>query len=124
MGALDLPLQALASSLIGALGYSGAQLVRTSGVNYDVKSGNDLPSGVTSYTITVSPPESFKKQEIDGTVVLKSDLKCYVAAKDIPVVPNPRTDTLTLGSIVYNIVRVEPIYSGSLVCLYGIHLRI
>lgn len=124
MGALDLPMRDLASSLVGVLGASGAQLVRTSDAAYDVKTGENLPGGVTSYPITVTPPEPFQKREIDGTVIQKNDLKCYIAAKDIPVVPTPRTDTLTLGGIVYNIVRVEPISSGSLICLYGIHLRI
>ena len=125
-GSLDLPMRDLASALIGALGFSGATLVRTTGDSgYDVKTGEDLmPSGVTSYPIAVTPPEGFKRQEIDGSAVQKTDLRCYIAAKDVAVVPTPRTDTLTLGGTVYNIIRVQTIYSGNLPCLFELQLRI
>lgn len=123
MGALDSVFRDLASTLIGAFVSNTASLVRAVSVDYDPISGQEMQASVQSYSVKISPPEQFTMDEIDNTTILRYDLKTYIAAKDLVIQPEPRKDTLSFGSVVYNVMKVTPHYSGDQVALWELQLR-
>jgi hypothetical protein len=123
MGALDTAFRDIASSLIGVFVSDLSTLTRTPAPVYDPALGEDLAAAPTTYSIKVAPPENYKSHEIDGTAVRRTDLKTYVAAKDLAVVPDSQTDTLTFNSVVYKIVSVKGHQSGDQIALWELQLR-
>lgn len=125
MGLLDGPLRDLASQLIATFSDSFATLVRAEEAVYDPVSGISIPSALQSYSVKTTPPEKFKNSEIDGTSILKTDVRVYIAAIDIAIEPSPITDTLTIGSTTYSVYRVTQHRSSlETVVLWELQLRI
>lgn len=76
----------------------------------------------TEYTRKITPPEPFKKWDVDGLHVKRDDLSIYVAAQDLEF--TVKTDSnVTIGGSKYKVVGYEPVYSGEQVALYKLHLR-
>lgn len=123
MGALDSVFRDLASTLIGSFVSNTATIVRAVAADYDPVSGQEMQAAVQSYSIKISPPEQFNIDEIDNTTILRYDLRTYIAAKDLAIEPEPRKDTLSFGSVVYNVMKVTPHYSGDQVALWELQLR-
>ena len=123
MGILDGPLKDLASLLIGTFSDNPATLVRMADLDYDPTTGETVPSAMASYSVKVTPPERYSLKEIDGTTVLATDVRVYLAAKDIAIEPSPRSDTLTVSNHTYTVYKVTKHYSGDEVCLWELQLR-
>lgn len=123
MGALDTAFRDVASSLIGVFVSNSSTLTRTLTPVYDPALGEDLSATPTTYSIKVAPPENYKFYEADGTAIRRTDLKTYIAAKDLAVVPDSQTDTLTFNSVVYKIVSVKAHQSGDQIALWELQLR-
>lgn len=75
------------------------------------------------HAVTVSPPETFREDLIDGTLVRRGDLKTHLAATTAPVVPEATGDRLILSATTYEVLAVEPVMSGAVVAYYTLHLR-
>lgn len=123
MGILDSPLRDLASTLISTFVDTASTLVRVLDSGDDPVTGETFPAAIQPFSVKTTPPENYKLHEIDGTAIQKSDLRLYIAAKDIAISPSPRTDTLNLGGLVLNIIKVSPHYSGDQVCLWEMQVR-
>ena len=124
MGILDSPLGDLASTLISTFSDNSATLVRTLESGYDPVSGNDMPPTLQSYSVKTTPPERYAISEIDNSTILKTDLRVFIAAKDLAVVPSSKSDTINLAGVVYNVIKVQAINSSAdVVCLWELQLR-
>jgi hypothetical protein len=90
--------------------------------SYDPVTSAVTESGATNPTIKITPPTHYSRHLIDGTMIQASDMQTFVAAQDLTFVPK-RGYTLTLGSLVWRIERVGPIYTGDEIALYELQLR-
>lgn len=123
MGALDSPLRQLASTLISTFVDNFATLVRISAAGYDPVTGEEIQAAIQSYSVKTTPPEKYRDIEINGTSVKQYDLRVYIAAQDIAISPTPRTDTIAIGNVVHNVIKVTSHFSGDQVCLWELQLR-
>lgn len=125
MSVLDGPLRAVAKNLARTFGREGTiEYVSTGG--YNTTTGTAGQS-TTSETVQ-GAVENYSSREIDGTTVLRGDLKWTIAAKDIDE-PRPN-DLVDFGEetpdgkrIRWTVVDPHPVYSGEQVALYEVQLR-
>ena len=122
MAALDKGLRAAASSVINALG-ANIQIVRTVPGTYDPEDGTEATPTQTTYTVKASPPQRYSNADIDGTSILREDLKFYVAALDLAIEPGPE-DVVVFRSKTYKIVSVTPQYSGEQCAAWVLQCRL
>lgn len=124
---LDATLRPTADRLIGKLGKS-ATLTRESQGTFDPGSGTYTGGGTTDYSVTVTPPRRFRQDQIDGQLVQQNDFEVSVAALNLSIAPtqgdDATSDTLTMDGTVYQIIRVQPVYSGQLVAYYRLQCRV
>lgn len=123
MGTLDSAFRDLASTLIGVFTDEMWTLTRTPPDAYAPKTGESFPSTPVPYQVKLSPPTEYTSHEIDGTSILRGDLRAYLAAKDIDITPDPQTDTLSKGELVLKIVSVSNEPSGDQTAMYELQLR-
>lgn len=123
---LDKTLRQAAKRLIGDYGKSATLRRETQGT-FEPADSSYSGGSSTDYSITVSPPQEFDQQFIDGDLIRQDDFMVSVAAKGLSVTPNSgdesTNDKLVLDSVVYEIVRAKPVYSGAQVALYKLHCR-
>lgn len=127
MGLLDGPMRSVASTLIGTLGTQPAAFTRVTRV-YDALADSEAETTDTAQ-IAMTPPAPFKREFVDGTTVLATDLESIVAAKDVDdssftLDPDAHTTmTVAFGGKTYKIVSVTRVYSGDQVAAYRVQLR-
>ena len=129
MALLDSAFRDLAKTLLTVMGVS-ATLKRVTPGTYSPISGESGTPTETEYSVKASPPEGYSKDLIDWTaasgrfdVILRDDLKTYIAAKGLTVVPTPSTDYLTISGNKYRVVKSNLVWSGDQVALYEVQLR-
>ena len=120
MNNLDGVLRPLAKSLFADIGKE-VTLRRDNGTVFDPVTGTTAPD-IEDFTITVTPPTSYSRELVDGTLVQTSDLQVSMAAQDAPTVPT-LVDQILIDGTEYSIQAVEPIYSGDLPAFYRIQVR-
>lgn len=128
-GALDNAMRSVASAVVGALGTTGS-LKRTTKGAYDPETGVAAADVVVYYPIAVSPPSEFTLTEVAATAgndsaarIDRGDIKVLVPAKDLDVTPDPKTDVLVFGSMMYRVIAVSQIWSGALVAAHVVQCR-
>ncbi len=89
---------------------------------YDPETGKRTTGDATQYNKKVIPPYEVALRYVDGDLIHAGDLLTGVPAKDIEFTPEKGTK-VTIGSDVWVIVRVSPIYSGERIALYLLQLR-
>lgn len=77
---------------------------------------------VVPYTRKISPPYPYEQKYVDGETVKASDLKCYVADKDLGFTPVPGMEVADQGTV-FVIVSASPISTGELVAVWELQLR-
>lgn len=89
---------------------------------YDPKAMTE--SGVTavSYPIPIGPVAEYSNSEIDGTTIVKGDVRASIPSYGTPEKP-PQGATVTFNSETWSIKHVDSIMSGEEVCLYILQLR-
>lgn len=126
MGLLDDLVRDAVSDVLGpALGLTDTPITITRHAEaYDGTQG--LESGVTDtvHTVYASPPIEYTLREINGKTILAGDKKFLIAAKDLPIEPDPQTDRLTHAGKVYKIVDVDVTSSGDQSALYTVQVRL
>lgn len=124
---LDDRLRPLVRDLFEAMGKS-ATLRREDQGTFDPGTGTYTGGGTTDHDVTVSPPEGFRQENIDGTLVQASDLQTSIPAKGLPIAPTTGTesltDTLLVDGTEYQIVRVTPVYSGEQLAMFTLQVRV
>jgi len=81
----------------------------------------ELTTSETTFTITVAPPSAVNIANVDNKVIQAGDMEVILDG-DITFYPEAQ-DILVLDSIRYNVVAVQPLYSGDLVAIYTIFCR-
>ena len=127
MGKLDSKFRALATRLIGKFSDGTHTLARRT-TTYDV--ATDASSQATaSMSVKKSPSFPFDTRQVDGSSVLTTDLRCFVAAADVEaggIDPTPAEDvlvTLTVSGVAYRVLRATKYESGDQAAAYELHLR-
>ena len=121
MPVLDGPMGKLAKALTGTFGRT-ATLKRASTPNYNDDTGKTTTSQ-TSVTCNVVLSK-FEQRQVDGTLVRQGDRIAIVSRLDLgSVEPKPNQDTLTIGSVIWQVVRVIGYSSGANEAAYELHLR-
>ena len=64
----------------------------------------------------------FEDNEIDGTLVLRTDRKALIAKGTLTIEPKPG-DRLVVGSVILSVVRVAPLNPGGTVVMYEAQVR-
>ena len=117
---LDAILRPLGKSLINQFGKS-ATITRTIGGTFDPVAGANTGTSEQTFSIKVSPPEKYRRELVDGTVILEDDFKVQVSA--IAIEPDAETDRITLDGVTYQIVSAPPVYSGEQAAIYELQCR-
>lgn len=117
---LDKTARLTAQRLIRKFGKT-ATLQRTTRTN-DVATGKTTDK-ITTAAVKVSPPEAFRADQIDGTLVHQGDAMVNLAARGLTITPTPETDAMLLDSVIWRVVAVETVWSGDLPALFKLQLR-
>jgi hypothetical protein len=123
MGALDAAFRSLASTLIGAFSSTPATYARAAAPRYDPREGQELVFAPVTYSIKITPPLPYRKSEVNGTTVQATDLRCYISAKDLPIEPDPRTDSLTWKGFAFQVISASPVGTADANVLIELQLR-
>jgi hypothetical protein len=116
--ALDGPLRNVAKALLGQFGKPGLVEYLSTGT-YNPTTGEASQS--TSRATVSGVVEDYSAKEIDGTTVLRGDLKWTIPAKDVTR-PAPN-DMVTLDDVRYTVITSRSHYSGEQEALYQVQLR-
>ena len=92
------------------------------GETYSPATGTSTPGDATQYPLKVIPPYSIDLKYVDGDLIKAGDMLSGVPAKDIEFTP-AKGMSVTVGSDIWTIIQVSPIYSGEWICLYLFQLR-
>lgn len=123
----------LASTVKSAMGALGSDFVREGTIERVATGGYNPSTGkagsqIIDTSIVRGPVENYSSREIDGTTVLRGDLKWTVPADGIDEVrTNDLVDfgeeTPSGGRIRYTVIDPYPIYAGERVAVYQLQLR-
>lgn len=89
---------------------------------YDPTTMTDGAPVATSYTVTCSPPSPWEQMENDDNTVVQGDIKLIIPESDTTEIP-PVGCKVTLQSLEWRAVRVDPIMSGDEIAAYRLQLR-
>jgi hypothetical protein len=119
-GKLDSIMVPLADSLITDFGKTATykQVTSTFSASTGKTTSTETPS-----TVIVTPPAPYKQNRIDGTVVQTGDVTCNIAGQAISFTPQIG-DRINLNSLDWQIVGVNPVFSGEQIALYKLQLRL
>ena len=120
MATLDALFPGLAARLIDRFGATAS--LETVTKTDDLASGK-VTETVAAAAIKITPPEPFTVGLIDGTLVEAGDLTTLVAAQGLGAAPAANRDRLVFAAEAWQIVAVDPIYSGDAVTAYRLQLR-
>jgi hypothetical protein len=116
---LDGPLRAVAKTLTAKFGAEGLIEYVATGA-YDTTTGKASSTASTSVTVR-GIVENYGNREIDGTLVLRGDLKWTIAAKDID---RPQVnDLVTIDAVRYTVMGAKSEWSGEQQALHVLQLR-
>lgn len=123
MGLLDGILTDAVESVLETLD-TVATWTRQPVASYNAETDSETAGTPTSDSIFISPPDKYSKKDIDGINVLIDDMKITTSNAKAPANGySKETDKITIGSQVFRIITVTPIYSGDEVCAYELQLR-
>ena len=92
---------------------------RQTGGTFDPVLGSESGASTTAFS-GKAVALSYNKLEIDGTVILRGDVKLVLEATDTEPAAN---DECTVDSIVYRVMAVEPISPGGTTVINKVQLR-
>lgn len=121
---LDTELRLEAYNAIQTYGKS-VSFVQHVASNYNIETGSETQLGRRDYSVKVSPPEMFKAKDVDGDAIRFGDVRITVPALNLPFTFDEQmTIRVVIDSQTWSIVRITPVYSGELVCVYDLQLRL
>jgi N-acetylmuramoyl-L-alanine amidase len=115
----------LADALGGALGIPYTLRKKVKGV-YDPSADAFASETNSDSSITASPPQAYSTREIDGSSILRGDMKIIMPAEingTAQTVPDPQSDQLILGTTTFKIIAVDPIHGGADPAAFEIQCR-
>lgn len=120
MANLDTVFPGLAARLIDQFGAT-ASLEMVSKTD-DLVTGK-VTESISAKNVRITPPEPFSVGLIDGTLVEAGDMSTLVAAEGLAASPVANRDRLVFADEAWQIVSIDPIYSGELAAAYRLQLR-
>jgi len=120
MATLDALFPGLAARLIDKFGADAS--LETVTKTDDLATGK-VTESVSAAVVKITPPEPFTVGLIDGTLVEAGDLTTLVAAQGLSATPAANRDRLIFASETWQIVAVDPIFSGDAATAYRLQLR-
>lgn len=106
-----------ADELIDEFGQDGFLRRRTTtGPDYDPQEGEPVDHPVVFAVL------DYTKGEIDGTRILATDKKVYLAVRDLAVTPG-LDDLLVVGGIPHSIIQVKPLAPAGTVVFWELQVR-
>lgn len=118
---LDSTLRPLARRLVDSFG-KAITLRRVSKGTYDPATGS-LTGQTTADYPTNGVVRALEEKHLKNTLVEAGDMEITVAADGLDIAPDPSTDLVIVGLDTWDIISVEPIFSGELVALYNLIVR-
>ena len=118
-GKLDAVMVPLAKNLIADFG--GPVVYTRITEVFNASTGKTTKTETTSAP-PITPPEPYKTGRIDGTVVQMGDMKTLIADSGLGFIP-AIGDNLQYTGVEWQIVGINPVYSGVLVAMYELQLR-
>ena len=116
---LDIRARATADKLIAKFGKQ-VTLTRVTEGNYDPSTG-ELSGGSTTTQTVAALVKDFNGIEILSGAIQSGDRKVSIAALNAA---EPQIgDTMTIDSLVYNVLAVKSIWSGEKVAIYELQVR-
>lgn len=89
---------------------------------YDPDTGENVESGVSTVSASVTPPQNYDEDMIDGEIIQKEDVRAYLPSKDLTFVP-VRGMRVKMDGEFWNLIEVGYPYSGERVVMYELQLR-
>lgn len=120
MTALDKKARATAQRLVDK--YGKAITIRRTVSSYDPATGTETTTN-TDYSTKTAPPENYRLDQIDGTLVKRGDQRLLVAAQGLSIEPSAQTDSVIMDATTWAVVAVEAIWSGEQVAGWYIQVR-
>jgi len=118
-GALDAEMRQVASDLAGELGKT-VTFLQVEEV-FDPSTGTTT-TNTTETELTAVPPQDFRFEQMDGTLIQSGDMMLGLPAVDVPVRPTTEHKVKMDGST-WSIVAVRPQASGEEIALYQLQVR-
>ena len=104
-----------------SLGFQSVTLTSVTPGTYDPSTGT-VTGGSTTTTTLRAVVEDFKGLELIAGLVQAGDKKVTIAGANVASEPKP-TDTVTVGSVVYAVERVNAVAPGSSAVIYELTCR-
>lgn len=101
------------------LGFSVTYTSVTPG-SYSPSTGSATPSNSTETVIAIE--ETFSQKELVAGLVQVNDMAIAIPAANLTASPKP-SDTVTIDSVVWTVVRLRDVKPGSAAVLHSLHLR-
>ncbi len=89
---------------------------------YDPTTGAATEGGPNTYTVVVTPPDKVKQYLVNGETIQVGDSVIMMPAQDAEFTPVV-DQAVTIDTVDFKVVKVEPIYSGDLIAVWTIFLR-
>ena len=118
-GKLDAVMVPLAKNLISDFGATVTYTQTTE--TFDPGTGKTSVTEVAS-SVIITPPEPYKTGRINETTIQTGDMMSSIAAAGISFVPVIGDKVLFAGAE-WQLVGIDPVYSGELPAMYNLQLR-
>ena len=118
-GALDAEIRPLASNLAREFGKT-VTFVQVSS-SFDPSTGSNTET-TTETSLAAAPPQSFRVENMDNSLIEKGDLVIGLPALDISIEPTTQ-DRIKIDGDTWSIIQVAPLFSGELAALYNLQVR-
>tara|TARA_R100000152_G_C6759123_1_gene183034 strand:- start:595 stop:963 length:369 start_codon:yes stop_codon:yes gene_type:complete len=89
---------------------------------YAPSTGKVTEGSVVTHTVNVTPPEQYDRRYVDGELVQARDVQVILPAKNLAFTPDLGMK-VTFDSEAFDIVSLNPLYSGTSICAYEVQLR-
>lgn len=103
------------------LGFSVTYTSITPGA-YDPATGTTAAATTSAQTGVIAIEETFSQKELVAGLVQANDMAIAIPANNLTASPKP-TDTVTIDTVVWSVVRLRDIKPGSASVLHSLHLR-
>ena len=117
---LDVKLVPRVVSLLNKLGKT-ITLTRELAGAYDPLTLTTTPTGTQVQTVKITPPEAYSDFYVNNTTIQAGDFRCFMST-DLTWVPK-QNDIAEFDGLTFRIIKIQPVFSGDNIVLYGMQLR-
>lgn len=89
---------------------------------YDPTTGKTTDSSITNHSVKVTPPSPYSHRLVDGDLIQVRDVQIILPSKNLTFTPTQGMQ-VTIDSEAFDILEINPLYSGDSICAYDLQLR-